>query len=215
MRINNNISSINAARALKDRQTEMTKTMQKLASGMRINNGSDDPSGLAVSERLRTQINGLRQAERNTEDGLSLVQTADGYLGQVTNLMQRIRVLSVQAANGIYSSADRVLMQVEVSQLISEVDRLASQAEFNRFKLLMGDFARNSKVNSMWFHLGPNAYQRERAFIQTMTSRALGIQGASLILLMQPQHLPPAAQTGLTPHDLWKGYRAQRGQGLG
>ena len=71
-------------------------------------------------------------------------------------------------------------MQVEVSQLISEVDRLASQAEFNRFKLLMGDFARNSKVNSMWFHLGPNAYQRERAFIQTMTSRALGIQGASL-----------------------------------
>jgi len=180
MRINHNISSINAARALKDRQTEMTKTMQKLASGMRINNGSDDPSGLAVSERLRTQINGLRQAERNTEDGLSLVQTADGYLGQVTNLMQRIRVLSVQAANGIYSSADRVLMQVEVSQLISEVDRLASQAEFNRFKLLMGDFARNSKVNSMWFHLGPNAYQRERAFIQTMTSRALGIQGASL-----------------------------------
>ena len=141
MRINNNISSINAARALKDRQTEMTKTMQKLASGMRINNGSDDPSGLAVSERLRTQINGLRQAERNTEDGLSLVQTADGYLGQVTNLMQRIRVLSVQAANGIYSSTDRVLMQVEVSQLISEVDRLASQAEFNRFKLLMGDFA--------------------------------------------------------------------------
>lgn len=113
---------------------------------------------------------------------MSFVQTADGYLGQIANLLQRIRVLSIQSANGIYTHKDRELMQVEVSQLIDEVDRVASQAEFNRFKLFQGDFARQSKVGSMWFHMGPNMYQRERVYIGTMTAQALNLQRNSQII---------------------------------
>ena len=175
MIINHNMSSINTHRVLKFRGWDMHKSTAKLASGMRINNAGDDASGLAVSEKMRTQVRGLRQAERNTENGLSFIQTADGFLDQVANVLQRIRVLAVQAANGIYSDTDRQLMQVEVSQLIDEVDRVASQAEFNRFKMLLGDYARSSLVSSMWFHMGPNKDQRERAYIGTMTAQALEI----------------------------------------
>lgn len=176
MNIRNNMSAINAHRVLKFNEWETDKSMARLASGQRINNAGDDASGLAVSEKMRTQVSGLRQAERNTEDGLSFVQTADGYLDQLTNLMQRVRVLSVQSANGIYTQEDRQLMQVEISQLIDEVDRVASQAEFNRFKLFQGDFARQSKAGSMWFHMGPNMHQRERVFLNTMTSKSFSLK---------------------------------------
>jgi flagellin len=150
--------------------------MEQLSSGMRINRAGDDASGLAVSEKMRSQIQGLRQAERNTEDGMSLVQTAEGYLNQTAAILQRIRVLAVQSSNGIYTQLDRQLIQVEVSALIDEVDRIASQAEFNKFKLLLGDFARMNARASMWFHMGPNMHQRERIYIQTMTSMGLGLK---------------------------------------
>ena len=169
------MSSINTHRVLKFRGWDLHKSTAKLASGMRITNAGDDASGLAVSEKMRTQVRGLRQAERNTENGLSFIQTADGFLDQVANVLQRVRVLAVQAANGIYSDTDRQLMQVEISQLVDEIDRVASQAEFNRFKILLGDYARSSRVSSMWFHMGPNKDQRERAYIQTMTAQALEI----------------------------------------
>jgi len=145
MIINHNMGAVNANRALKFTHWEVNKSMEKLASGERINKAGDDASGLAVSEKMRTQIQGLRQAERNTEDGMSFVQTAEGYLNQSAQIIQRIRVLSVQASNGIYSPEDRQLIQVEVSALVDEVDRVASQAEFNRFKVLTGEY---SKVNA-------------------------------------------------------------------
>jgi flagellin len=148
--------------------------MEKLASGMRINRAGDDASGLAVSEKMRSQIMGLRQAERNTEDGMSLIQTTEGYLHQVTDIVQRMRVLAVQSSNGIYTQEDRQYIQVEVSELVDEVDRIASQAEFNKMNLLLGDFSRTNAKASMWFHMGPNMHQRERVFIQTMTAVALG-----------------------------------------
>ncbi len=176
MIINNNMSAVNAHRVLKTNYWEVDKTMARLASGERITRASDDASGLAVSEKMRTQVNGLRQAERNTEDGMSFVQTADGYLAQTADIMQRVRVLALQAANGIYTEKDRQLMQVEVSQLIDEVDRIASQAEFNRFKLFQGDFARQSRVGSMWFHMGPNMHQRERVFVGTMTANSFSLK---------------------------------------
>lgn len=176
MIIKHNMSAVNAHRSLKFNVWEVDKSMMKLSSGERINRSGDDPSGLAVSEKMRTQIQGLRQAERNTEDGMSFIQTAEGYMQQSADIIQRIRVLAIQAANGIYSPEDRQLIQVEVSQLVDEVDRIASQAEFNRFPLLQGDFARTSKEASMWFHMGPNANQRERAYIGTMTSRSLGLR---------------------------------------
>jgi len=172
------MSAINANRTLKFSQWGVTKSMEKLSSGERINKAGDDASGLAVSEKMRTQIMGLRQAERNTEDGMSFVQTAEGYLNQTSSIIQRIRVLAVQAANGIYSNDDRQLIQVEVSALVDEVDRVASQAEFNRFRVLTGEFSRQAPKASMWFHLGANANQRERVYINTMTARAFGFEDA-------------------------------------
>jgi len=172
MIINHNMSAINANRTLKFSHWGVNKNMEKLASGERINRAGDDASGLAVSEKMRTQIQGLRQAERNTEDGMSFVQTAEGYLNQSASIIQRMRVLAIQSANGIYSAGDRQLIQVEVSALVDEVDRIASQAEFNRFKVLTGEYSRVNSKASMWFHIGANQNQRERVYIGTMTAQA-------------------------------------------
>ncbi len=176
MIINHNMSAINTNRALKFKHWDVDSSMEKLSSGLRINKSGDDASGLAVSEKMRTQIQGLRQAERNTEDGMSFVQTAEGYLDQTASILQRIRVLGVQSSNGIYTQEDRQLIQVEVSALVDEVDRIASQAEFNRFKLLLGEFSRTNPKASMWFHMGPNMHQRERVYIGTMTSQGLNLK---------------------------------------
>lgn len=185
MIINHNLSAINSNRTLKFQHWEVDKNMEKLSSGMRINRAGDDASGLAVSEKMRTQVNGLRQAERNAEDGISLIQTTEGYLQGVADILQRIRVLSVQSSNGIYTASDRQMIQAEVSQLVDEVDRIASQAEFNKQSLLLGDFSRGSRTGSMWFHIGPNQHQREKVYIGTMTARAFDIRQAdgSLIKL--------------------------------
>ena len=176
MIINHNMSAVNANRVLKFKHWDVNKSMEKLASGMRINRAGDDASGLAVSEKMRTQIEGLRQAERNTEDGMSFVQTAEGYLNQTSTILQRVRQLAVQSSNGIYTQEDRQLIQVEVSALIDEIDRVASQAEFNKFKLLVGDYSRTNPKASMWFHMGPNMHQRERVYIGTMTSSGLNLK---------------------------------------
>jgi len=176
MIINHNMSAINANRTLKFTHWDVDKSMQKLSSGLRINKSGDDASGLAVSEKLRTQIMGLRQAERNTEDGMSFVQTAEGYLDQTAQIIQRMRVLAVQSANGIYTAEDRQLIQVEISALVDEVDRTASQAEFNRFSVLTGEFSKVNPRASMWFHIGPNANQRNRVYIGTMTAAALNMK---------------------------------------
>ncbi len=188
MIINHNSSAVQAHRVLKFNEWNTDKTMSRLASGERITRAGDDPSGLAVSEKMRTQVRGLRQAERNTEDGMSLIQTTEGYLQQMSDILQRIRVLAVQSSNGIYSNEDRQLIQVEVSQLVDEVDRISSQAEFNRYALLKGDFSRTSKTGSMWFHMGPNANQRSRVFIGTMSSKALNLRGADnkIVTLSSP-----------------------------
>lgn len=175
MIINHNMSAINANRVLKFKHWNVNKSMEQLASGMRINRAGDDASGLAVSEKMRTQIQGLRQAERNTEDGMSFIQTTEGYLHQTSSILQRIRVLGVQSSNGIYTQEDRQLIQVEVSALVDEVDRIASQAEFNRFKLLLGEYSRVNPKASMWFHMGPNMHQRERVYIGTMTAEGLAL----------------------------------------
>ena len=179
MIINHNMSAINANKVLKFKHWEVNSSMEKLASGLRINKAGDDASGLAVSEKMRAQINGLRQAERNTEDGMSFVQTTEGYLNQTSDILQRIRVLAVQSSNGIYTDQDRQLIQVEVSALVDEVDRIASQAEFNKFKLLLGDFSKANPKASMWFHMGANMHQRERVYIGTMTAQGLGLKEGS------------------------------------
>ncbi len=181
MIINHNLSAIFTHRTLKFQNWNVDKDMEKLSSGMRINRAGDDASGLAVSEKMRAQIQGLRRAEMNTEDGMSFIQTTEGYLQETQSIIQRIRVLAVQAANGIYSEEDRLQIQIEVSELIDEVDRIASQAEFNKLRMLTGAFARLNPTASMWFHMGANMHQRERVFIETMTTAALRLRNPTVL----------------------------------
>ncbi len=180
MIINHNMSAIFAQRQLKWNNLRVDKNMEKLSSGLRITRAGDDASGLAVSEKMRSQIRGLRQAERNAENGISFIQTTEGYLQESQDILQRLRELAVQSANGIYTDEDRMQIQVEVSQLIDEIDRIASHAQFNGMNLLTGRFARETGENvvtaSMWFQIGANMDQRERVFIGTMTSEALGVR---------------------------------------
>ena len=174
MQINNNLPAMQVNRQLHRVYSRFEKSIEKLSTGERINRAGDDATNLAVSEKMRTQIRGLKQAEHNAMNGLSFIQTAEGNMGQVNDILQRIRELSVQAANGIYSDADRQQIQVEISQLVDEVDRIGTSAEFNRMKLLTGRYARGSKLGSIFFHVGPNKDQRIQAFIKTMNARAFG-----------------------------------------
>ena len=175
MRINHNMSAVFANRQMQNVAARMDKSIGKLASGEMINRAGDDASGLAVSEKMRTQINGLIQAEKNAQNGLSFIQVAEGAFQQLNDIMQRIRSLAVQSANGIYSNSDRMQIQVEVSQLIDEVDRIATSAEFNRLKMLTGAFSRKSKTASMFFQVGANSNQRIRVYITTINARALNL----------------------------------------
>ena len=175
MIINHNISAMYANRQLGVNGLAVDKGMEKLSSGMRINRAGDDASGLAVSEKMRSQIRGLNQASKNAANGVSFIQTTEGYLQESQDILQRLRELSIQAANGIYTAEDRMQIQVEVSQLVDEIDRIASHAQFNGMNLLTGRFAREGSENivtaSMWFHIGANMDQRERVYIGTMTSK--------------------------------------------
>ena len=177
MIINHNMSSMYANRVLGISNDNIMKNMEKLSSGERINRAGDDASGLAVSEKMRSQIRGLNQASRNINNGVSFIQTTEGYLQETTDILQRVRELAVQAANGIYSDEDRMQIQVEGSQLVSEVDRVASQAQFNGMNLLTGRFGANSD-RIMQFHIGANMDQNARVYVGTMTAQALGLKGA-------------------------------------
>jgi flagellin len=191
MIINHNTSALFSHRQLQNNLRITDSSIQKLSSGERINRAGDDASGPAVAEKMRSQVRGLQQAERNVQNGISFLQTAEGYIQQSTDVMNRIRELSVQAANGIYSSEDRLMIQVEVSQLVNELDRVAKHAQFNGMNLLTGRFGRPAEGISptenydpsqppveaqeagMFFHVGANMDQREQVFIGDMTARAL------------------------------------------
>jgi len=180
MIINHNLSAMFAERSLGVVDRRLTGGMERLSSGLRINRAGDDASGLAVSEKMRSQIRGLNQASTNASNGISFIQVTEGYLQGTQDIIQRIRQLAVQAANGIYTTEDRLYIQVEVSALVAEVDRIASHAQFNGMNLLTGRFSRmdgqNVPTASMWFHIGANMDQRVQVFIGDMTARGLGIR---------------------------------------
>ena len=180
MVINHNMSAMYSNRTLGVTSLNLEKDMEKLSSGEKINRAGDDASGLAVSEKMRAQIRGLNQASKNASNGISFIQTTEGYLQETTDIMQRIRELAVQSSNGIYTDEDRMQIQVEVSQLVAEVDRISSQAQFNGMNMLTGRFAKatgeNTPTASMWLHIGANMDQRMSVFIGTMTASALGIR---------------------------------------
>jgi flagellin len=151
--------------------------MEKLSSGLRINRAGDDASGLAVSEKMRSQIRGLNQAERNILNGVSFIQATEGYLQETSDIIGRVRELAVQSANGIYSEEDRMMIQVEVSQLVAEVNRIASHAQFNGMNMLTGAYARDAGT-TMQFHIGANMDQNTKVYIEAMTASALGMENA-------------------------------------
>ena len=202
MVINHNMSAMYSNRQLGVTGLSLQKDMEKLSSGMSINRAGDDASGLAVSEKMRSQIRGLNQASENVSNGISFIQTTEGYLQETTDIMQRIRELAVQASNGIYTDEDRMQIQVEVSQLVAEVDRIASSAQFNGMNMLTGRFARQEGTNnvtaSMWLHVGANMDQRTQVFIGTMTATALNLRNIgdeSILSLESPDNANRAIGT--------------------
>jgi len=178
MIINHNMSAMYANRTLGARGADLAKNIEKLSSGQRVNRAGDDASGLAVSEKLRSQIRGLSQAERNIENGISFIQTSEGYLQETQDILHRLRELAVQSSNGVYTQEDRMQIQVEVSQLVDEINRIASHAQFNGMNILTGSFARDSVTQQvMQFQVGANMDQAEIVYIGTMTAQSLGLQG--------------------------------------
>jgi len=202
MVINHNMSAMFAQRSQGIQDLKAQKSMEKLSSGEKINRAGDDASGLAVSEKMRAQIRGLNQASTNAQNGISFIQTTEGFLQETTDIVQRIRELAVQSSNGIYSSEDRMQIQVEVSSLIAEVDRIASTAQFNGMNMLTGRFAQptgeNVVTGSMWFHIGANMDQRSQVFIGTMSAMALGLRNVgdeSIMSLATPDEANQAIGT--------------------
>ena len=173
--INTNIMSLNSQRNLNSSQSALQTSLQRLSSGLRINSAKDDAAGLAISERFTSQIRGLDQAVRNANDGISLAQTAEGALSESGNILQRIRELAVQSANATNSASDRQALQSEVSQLVSELDRIASSTEFNGQKLLDGTFG------TAIFQVGANANQTIQATTANFRANNFGnyrVEGA-------------------------------------
>lgn len=173
--INTNVASINAQRNLNRSQNDLSTSLQRLSSGLRINSAKDDAAGLAISDRMTSQIRGSTQASRNANDGISLAQTAEGALGESTSILQRVRELAIQSANSTNSSSDRLSLQAEVNQLVSELDRISQATTFNGLKLLDGSFQAQS------FHIGADANQSVNVTIGEATSANLGIEKVSTL----------------------------------
>jgi len=174
MRINHNIAALNTYRQLGNANNAQLKSMEKLSSGLRINRAGDDAAGLAISEKMRAQIRGLDMATKNAQDGISLIQTAEGALNETHAILQRMRELAVQSANDTNTNDDRTALQDEIDQLIEELNRISENTEFNTQKLLNGDF--NDKV----FHIGANADQNITISISKMSAEGLGVDGIDI-----------------------------------
>jgi flagellin len=170
MIINHNVTALNTYNKLVVNNSSAAKSMEKLSSGMRINRAGDDAAGLAISEKMRAQIRGLDQASRNAQDGISLIQTAEGALSETHAILQRMRELAVQANNGTYTTLDRQKLGAEVTQLENEINRIASQTEFNTKKLF------NSGI-SVTFQVGANEGQVIGLSINKMDASSLGVSG--------------------------------------
>ena len=175
--INTNISSLNAQRHIVNSSDELETAMERLSSGRRINTAADDAAGLAISNRMTSQVRGLNQAIRNANDGISMIQTAEGALNEVTNIMQRMRELAIQSANGIYSDDDRLFLDAEVQQLIMELDRIASATTFNGQPLLDGT------LENVELQVGSQAEQTVEISVQAMDPDTLGMGSVSVDVL--------------------------------
>ena len=173
MRINNNISAVNSYRNLTSVNERVDKSMEKLSSGLRINRAADDAAGLAISEKMRGQIKGLTMATKNSQDGISLIQTAEGALNESHAILQRMRELAVQSANDTNTQEDREKLQLEINQLRQELDRISTSTEFNTRKLLTGEY----DGDGLTFHIGANKDQNVKLKIFDMGAKYLKVNG--------------------------------------
>ncbi|URN96099.1 MAG: flagellin FliC [Candidatus Pristimantibacillus lignocellulolyticus] len=173
MFINTNVGAMNAHRNLTSNNGAMNKTMEKLSSGYRINRAADDAAGLAISEKMRYQINGMNQAQRNAQDGISLIQTAEGALTETHAMLQRINTLANQSKNGTYSSSDRTKLNLEVTQLVSEINNIATGTKFNGISLL-------ASAGSITFQTGVNNTDTISVATTRMTASAIGLGTLSI-----------------------------------
>jgi len=192
MFINTNVSAINAHRNLSFNNTQMGKVMEKLSSGYRINRAADDAAGLAISEKMRFQINGYYQAIRNAQDGISLIQTAEGALTEVHAMLQRLNVLANQAANGTLDQADRQKIQLEVTQLLKEIDNIATSLKFNGISLL------NGSKTSVTFQVG---FEKNTTISVSLTNTktvSLGIQGINVTTVTDAQDALSSIQLAIS-----------------
>ena len=174
MIVNFNQSAAFASRIANINDMNIQNTMNALASGKRINSAKDDASGLAVSTKMKSMIKGLNQASRNIADGSSMLNVASGYLQETTDILQRIRELAVQSSNGIYSDEQRSMIQIEVSQLVSEIDRIASSATFNGLQLFTGKFATGNEAITL--HIGSQTDQQISFNLEAATAEAFGLK---------------------------------------
>src|SRR5690625_762989 len=174
MIINHNISALNTHRQLGANNNAVQNSLEKLSSGLGINKAGDDAAGLAISEKMRGQIRGLEMAEKNAQDGISLIQTAEGALNETHDILQRMRELAVQSANDSNTDSDRAELQEEVNQLISALDDIANDTEFNTKKLLNGEF-------SGTFHVGANESQTLDLSVSAMGAAALGLTSTTTV----------------------------------
>jgi len=177
LRINTNISALNAWKNLTVTDNLMAKSLEKLSSGYRINRAADDAAGLAISEKMRGQISGLRQATRNAQDGISMIQTAEGALNETHSILQRMRELAVQASTSIIEDDDYAAIDAEIQSLKDEIDRIANTTEFNTKKLLDGSLAATDSVEIL---IGANANQSMKFAIDDMTASGLEIGDMSI-----------------------------------
>ncbi|EMS72392.1 flagellin [Ruminiclostridium cellobioparum] len=176
MRINHNVTAMNTHRQLTANTGASAKSVEKLSSGLRINRAGDDAAGLAISEKMRGQIRGLDQATRNSQDGISLIQTAEGALNETHSILQRMRELAVQAGNDTNTETDRTQLQTEITQLQSEINRIADTTQFNTKTLLNGDFA----TSVITLQVGANDGQTITFNIKNMNSNSLTVDGVQL-----------------------------------
>jgi flagellin len=181
MVINTNVLALNAHRAMKNVNASQSTASARLSSGLRINTAADDAAGLAISEKMRGQIRGLNMASKNAQDGSSLIQTAEGGMQQVGDMVQRIRELTVQAANDSNESEDRQKIQAEIAELISEIDKMSDRVEFNNKKIINGDYAKGSG-STLTFQVGANANQTVSLNISSMSASSLGLSGLTVSL---------------------------------
>lgn len=205
MFINTNVGAINANRNLSFNNTNMGKTMEKLSSGFRINRAADDAAGLAISEKMIYQINGLNQAQRNAQDGISMIQTAEGDLTEVHSMLQRLNTLANQSANGTYDDKDRGNIQKEVTELVDEIDRITGNSKFNGVSLLDGT---NTSVT---FQIGVSDSETLVAKLSANTASALGLKASGALDLSSASGASKALSTIKSAIETVSTNRAQLG----